>query len=219
MDDTQLSASAPSSRSPSSAGNTLAGTGTAARSFGDGARLIPKNPGRDEAIGRLNEVIVVPLTAVVRGLSNEVELDVADGLPRACVTGFDNLSMIARGQLVEKIATLAPARMDEICRALNATVACRAGTTRAACRDSNFDGKALDMTRTARTTLSILRTNKGGRLCFEGNRLGGNSPTAIPSMELRDPGKISLHAGTLRCFLGKHVTPLCRRAADGCPLG
>jgi mRNA interferase MazF len=79
---------------------------------------------RDEAIEQLSEVIVVPLTTTVRGLSNEVELDVADGVPRACVTSFDNLSTIATGQLVEKIATLDPARMDEICRALNATVAC-----------------------------------------------------------------------------------------------
>ena len=79
---------------------------------------------RDEAIEQLSEVIVVPVTTTVRGLPNEVELDVADGLPRACVTSFDNLSTIAKGQLVEKIATLDPARMDEICRALNATVAC-----------------------------------------------------------------------------------------------
>jgi mRNA interferase MazF len=79
---------------------------------------------RAEAIEQLSDVIVVPLTTTVRGLSNEVELDVADGVPRACVTSFDNLSTIARGQLVEKIATLDPARMDEICRALNATVAC-----------------------------------------------------------------------------------------------
>jgi len=127
MDDTQLSASAPSSRSPSSAGSTLAGTGTAARRFWGWSASHPQKPGRDEGIERLDEVIVVPLRAVVRGLPNEVELDVADGLPRACVTGFDNLSMIARGQLVEKIATLAPARMDEICRARNATVACRGG--------------------------------------------------------------------------------------------
>jgi mRNA-degrading endonuclease toxin of MazEF toxin-antitoxin module len=79
----------------------------------------------DEAIERLNQVIVVPLTTPMRGLANEVEIDVADGLPRTCVTSFDNLSTIARGQLVEKIATLEPATMDEICRALNATLACR----------------------------------------------------------------------------------------------
>jgi mRNA interferase MazF len=79
---------------------------------------------RDEAIERLSEVIVVPLTTTVRGLSNEVELNVTDGVPKACVTSFDNLSTIARGQLVERITTLDPARMDEICRAPNATVAC-----------------------------------------------------------------------------------------------
>jgi mRNA interferase MazF len=79
---------------------------------------------RDEAIERLSEVIVVPLTTTVRGLSNEVELNVTDGVPRACDTSFDTLSTIATGQLVERITTLDPARMDETCRALNATVAC-----------------------------------------------------------------------------------------------
>jgi mRNA interferase MazF len=71
---------------------------------------------RDEAIERLGEMIVVPLTTTVRGLPNELELDVTDGLPRACVTSLDNLSTIARGQLIERIATLDPARMEEICR-------------------------------------------------------------------------------------------------------
>src|SRR5439155_14225547 len=80
---------------------------------------------RDEAIEQLSEVIVVPLTTTVRELSSEVEPDVVDGVPRACVTSFDNVSTIAKGQLLEKIATLDPARMDEIGRALNATVACR----------------------------------------------------------------------------------------------
>jgi hypothetical protein len=40
------------------------------------------------------------------------------------VTSFDYLSTIAKGQLVEKIATLSPAKIDETCRPLNATVAC-----------------------------------------------------------------------------------------------
>ena len=79
---------------------------------------------RDEALERLSEVIVVPLTTTVRRLPNEVELDESDGLPISCVTSFDNLSTIAKGQLVEKIATLSPAKIDEMCRALNATVAC-----------------------------------------------------------------------------------------------
>jgi mRNA interferase MazF len=79
---------------------------------------------RDEALERLSEVIVAPLTTTVRGLPNEVELDDSDGMPRSCVTSFDNLSTIAKGQLVDKITALSPAKMNEICRALNATVAC-----------------------------------------------------------------------------------------------
>ncbi len=79
---------------------------------------------RDEAIEKLDQVIVVPLTTTVRGLPNEVEFEEADGMPRACVTSIDNLSTIAKGQLVERITVLGPARMDEVCRALNTTVAC-----------------------------------------------------------------------------------------------
>jgi len=79
---------------------------------------------RDEAIAKLGELIVVPLTTTVRGLPNEVELDQADGMPRTCVTSIDNLSTIAKGQLAERITVLGPAKMDEVCRALNATVAC-----------------------------------------------------------------------------------------------
>ncbi len=66
----------------------------------------------------------MPLTTTVRGLPNEVELDESDGLPRSCVTSFDNLSTIAKGQLVDKITALSPAKIDEICRALNGTAAC-----------------------------------------------------------------------------------------------
>ena len=69
-------------------------------------------------------MVVVPLTTTIRGLPNEVELDESDGMPRSWVTSFDNLSTIAKGQLVEKITVLSPVKMDEICRGLNATVSC-----------------------------------------------------------------------------------------------
>jgi mRNA interferase MazF len=79
---------------------------------------------RGEAIHRLSEVIVVPLTTTVRRLPTEDELDESDGMPRSCVTSLDNLSTIAKGQLVDKITALSPEKMDDICRALNLTVAC-----------------------------------------------------------------------------------------------
>jgi mRNA-degrading endonuclease toxin of MazEF toxin-antitoxin module len=68
----------------------------------------------DQAIEQLREAIVVPLTTTVRRLPNEVELDESDGMPRACVTSLDNLSTIAKGQLVEKITVVGPAKMDEL---------------------------------------------------------------------------------------------------------
>jgi mRNA interferase MazF len=74
---------------------------------------------RNEAIEKLGEVIVVPLTTTVRGLPNEVHLDEADGMPRACVTSIDNLSTIAKGRAVERITVLGPTRMNEVCRDLN----------------------------------------------------------------------------------------------------
>jgi mRNA interferase MazF len=79
---------------------------------------------REEAVERLSEVVVVPLRTTIRGLPNEVELDESDGMPRSCVTSFDNLSTIAKGQLVERITVLSPVKMAEICRGLNATVSC-----------------------------------------------------------------------------------------------
>jgi mRNA interferase MazF len=79
---------------------------------------------RNEAIEKLGELIVVPLTTTVRGLPNEVELDQADGCRGRALRASDNLSTIAKGQLVDRITVLGPAKMDEVCRALNATVAC-----------------------------------------------------------------------------------------------
>lgn len=79
---------------------------------------------RDEAIAKLSELTVVPLTRTVRGLVNEVELDEDDGMPTHCVTSFDNLSTIAKGMLTEKITRLGVAKMDAVCKALDATVGC-----------------------------------------------------------------------------------------------
>ena len=39
---------------------------------------------RDEIIDRLNEIIVVPVTRTVRGLTTEVVLTSADGMPVTC---------------------------------------------------------------------------------------------------------------------------------------
>lgn len=48
---------------------------------------------RDEVIGRLNEIIVAPVTRTIRGLRTEVLLTEEDGMPAACAMNFDHLSL------------------------------------------------------------------------------------------------------------------------------
>lgn len=79
---------------------------------------------RDAAIGVLVEVLVAPITRTVRGIPTEVVLDETDGMSKPCVVSFDNLSTIAKSQLTEKITNLGEPRMQEVCRALNASVDC-----------------------------------------------------------------------------------------------
>ncbi len=79
---------------------------------------------RDAAIGHLNEVFVVLATTNVRGLPTEVELSDADGMPRPCALNADHVDVVAKGFLGERITALSPARMDEVCRALDAASGC-----------------------------------------------------------------------------------------------
>ena len=44
---------------------------------------------RDEIIDRLNEIIVVPITRTIRGLTTEVVLTPDDGMPVTCALNFD----------------------------------------------------------------------------------------------------------------------------------
>ena len=44
---------------------------------------------RNEVIGSLNELIVVPATRTVRGLATELVLTEDDGMPLTCALNFD----------------------------------------------------------------------------------------------------------------------------------
>jgi len=48
---------------------------------------------RDEVIESLNEIMVVPATRTVRGLSTEVLLTTEDGMPATCALNFDHVSL------------------------------------------------------------------------------------------------------------------------------
>lgn len=79
---------------------------------------------RDEAIDKLREVLVVPTTSTVRGIPTEVSIDRDDGMPGACVLSLDNTFLARKAMLTERIATLGPDKLHQVCMELGVTVAC-----------------------------------------------------------------------------------------------
>jgi mRNA interferase MazF len=77
---------------------------------------------RNEVLDRLNELIVVPATRTIRGLSTEVVLTQADGMPRPCALNFDHVSLAQRSRIGATVCTLPEQRWPEVRRAL--LVAC-----------------------------------------------------------------------------------------------
>jgi mRNA interferase MazF len=73
---------------------------------------------RDEVSDRLNEIIVVPATRTIRGLSTEVLLDTDDGMPTECALNFDHVSLAQRDRLGSVLCTLADVRWPDVQQAL-----------------------------------------------------------------------------------------------------
>lgn len=74
---------------------------------------------RTEAAGRLNRLIVAPVTTTVRGIPTEIALGRAEGLPRDCAASFDNLTPQRANLLTSRVGRLAFAQR-RICSALEA---------------------------------------------------------------------------------------------------
>lgn len=79
---------------------------------------------RDETIRRVFDVIAMPVTGVVRGLPNEVELGLEDGMHRECVLVPENTFSADKTFLTERITVLGPEKVHQACRALNKVTAC-----------------------------------------------------------------------------------------------
>jgi len=79
---------------------------------------------RDAAIPVLYSVLAAPITRTVRGIPTEVALSPADGMPRDCAATFDNLRVLPKTHLVERLCTLDPVRMSDACAALRAAADC-----------------------------------------------------------------------------------------------
>ena len=81
---------------------------------------------RNEVIDRLNEIIVVPVTRTIRGLTTEVILTPDDGMPVECALNFDHVSLAQRDRIGSVLCTLPETRWPEVQRAL--MIACGFGT-------------------------------------------------------------------------------------------
>jgi mRNA interferase MazF len=79
---------------------------------------------RDEAIGHLDKLIVAPATGTIRGIPTEVPVGRADGMPQESVISLDNTTLVWKAMLIENVTTLGPAKMADVCRALNAATSC-----------------------------------------------------------------------------------------------
>lgn len=79
---------------------------------------------RTQAIEVLNSVLAVPVTRTIRSIPTEVQLDRSDGLPEDCAASFDNLRVVPKANLVERLCVLDPMRMVEACAALRAATDC-----------------------------------------------------------------------------------------------
>jgi mRNA interferase MazF len=79
---------------------------------------------RDEAIGRLSEILVVPSTRSVREIPTHVRLDESDGMREPCALAVDSVGPIAKGLLIERMTVLGPERVDEVCAALRIATDC-----------------------------------------------------------------------------------------------
>ena len=66
---------------------------------------------RDSAYDVRSLVTVAPVTTRIRGLSAEVRLGAADGMPRECVVNLDNISTIGKHLLQQFMTDLSQQKL------------------------------------------------------------------------------------------------------------
>lgn len=79
---------------------------------------------RSAAIPVLHTVLAAPVTRTVRHIPTELALGRDDGMPSECAASFDNLRVVPKAYLVDRVCLLEPLRLVEACRALRAAVDC-----------------------------------------------------------------------------------------------
>jgi len=72
---------------------------------------------RNSAIAFLHSVTVAPITSTVRGVSSEVLLTPADGMPQTCAANFYNIQTVPKQKLSERITGLSARKLAEVAAA------------------------------------------------------------------------------------------------------
>ena len=73
---------------------------------------------RDSVLAYLGEVTVAPVTGTIRDIPSEVFLSAQDGMPRDSAVNCDHLQTVAKAKLGALIASLPPAKMAAVGRAI-----------------------------------------------------------------------------------------------------
>jgi mRNA interferase MazF len=79
---------------------------------------------RPVAIPLLNALLIAPATRTVRGIPTEVPLGAEDGMPAECALSLDNLAVVPKALITERITALSAAKLDALCRALHIATDC-----------------------------------------------------------------------------------------------
>lgn len=73
---------------------------------------------RSAAYAYLNKIVVAEVTSTIRGIPQEVSLGRREGLRRPSVANLDNVHVVARDLLGDRIGALASSRERDVKRAL-----------------------------------------------------------------------------------------------------
>jgi len=79
---------------------------------------------RAAAIPVLNSVLAAPVTRTIRSIPTEVMLGPEDGMPTECAASFDNLRVVPKSHLLERVCALDAIRLLDVGKALRAAVDC-----------------------------------------------------------------------------------------------
>ncbi len=79
---------------------------------------------REAAIDHLTWITIAPITSTIRGVASEVVLSEEDGMKAPCAVNLHNVLTVSKARVGRRVAALSPARLREICAAMNFALGC-----------------------------------------------------------------------------------------------